>query len=117
VLASLATAQAMLHPFDTPRAFWEEQFGLVLAEAMASGLAIVASTSGAIPEVVGDSGRYVAAGDWMGIARELAAGPLSRPPAERVAHDPERLQHYSTVSAAGRLAAAYDRVLGGSARA
>jgi glycosyltransferase involved in cell wall biosynthesis len=111
VLASLATAQAMLHPFDTPRAFWEEQFGLVLAEAMASGLAIVASTSGAIPEVVGNGGRYVAAGDWMGVARELAAGPLARSPGARVAHDAARLEHYSTIAAAARLAAAYDRVL------
>jgi glycosyltransferase involved in cell wall biosynthesis len=111
VLMSLATAQAMLHPLDTPRAFWEEQFGLVLAEAMASGLSIVASTSGAIPEVVGDGGRYVAPGDWMGLARELTAGPLSRPPGDRVDHDPVRMAHYSTTAAAARLAAAYDRLL------
>jgi len=111
VLASLATAQAMLHPFDTPRAFWEEQFGLVLAEAMASGLAIVASTSGAIPEVIGDSGTFFAAGDWMALARALAEGPLSRAPGERVAHDRTRLEHFSTTAAAARLAAAYDRLL------
>lgn len=117
VLMSLASAQATLHPFDTPRAFWEEQFGLVLAEAMASGLAIVASTSGAIPEVVGDGGRYVAAGDWLGLARELAAGPLSRSPGERVKHDPERLRQYSTVAAAARLAATYDRLLEDRSRA
>ncbi|MGI8730160.1 MAG: glycosyltransferase family 4 protein [Solirubrobacteraceae bacterium] len=111
VLMSLATAQAMLHPFDTPRAFWEEQFGLVLAEAMAAGLSIIASTSGAIPEVLGDGGRYVAAGDWMGLARELAARPLSHPPGERVEHDPALLEHYSTTAAAARLAAAYDSLL------
>jgi glycosyltransferase involved in cell wall biosynthesis len=111
VLMSLATAQAMLHPFDVPRAFWEEQFGLVLAEAMASGLAIIASTSGAIPEVVGDGARLLAEGDWMGLARELAAGPLSRPPGARVEHDQRRLEHYSTQAAAARLAAAYDRLL------
>lgn len=111
VLASLATAQAMLHPFDTPRAFWEEQFGLVLAEAMASGLSIVASTSGAIPEVAGDGATYFAAGDWMALARRLGEGPLSRAPGERVAHDPARLEHYSTTAAARRLAAAYDRLL------
>ncbi|MEJ7825906.1 MAG: glycosyltransferase family 4 protein [Solirubrobacteraceae bacterium] len=111
VLMSLATAQAMLHPFDTPRAFWEEQFGLVLAEAMAAGLSIISSTSGAIPEVVGEAGRYVASGDWLGLARELAAGPLLRPPGQRVEHDPARLQHFSTTAAAARLAAAYDRLL------
>lgn len=111
VLASLASAHATLRPSDTPRAFWEEQFGLVLAEAMASGLAIVASTSGAIPEVVGDGGRYFPAGDWMALARALATGPLARPPGERVGHDSERLEHFSTRAAAARLAAAYDRLL------
>jgi hypothetical protein len=50
-------------------------------------------------------------GDWMGIARILAAGPLSRPPAERVEHPTEIVRRYSTEAAAERLAAAYDRVL------
>jgi glycosyltransferase involved in cell wall biosynthesis len=34
--------------------FWAEQFGLVLAEAMACGVCCVGSRSGAIPEVIGD---------------------------------------------------------------
>ena len=55
VLASLATASGGYVLGDIPRFFWEEQFGLVLAEAMAARLPIVASKSGAIPEVVGDA--------------------------------------------------------------
>jgi glycosyltransferase involved in cell wall biosynthesis len=35
---------------------WKEQFGHVLAEAMASGVPVIGSDSGAIPEVVGDAG-------------------------------------------------------------
>ncbi len=112
VLASQAAASAAYHPFDVPRAFWEEQFGLVLAEAMAAGLAIVTTTSGAIPEVVaGAPVDLVAAGDWMGIARALALGPLSRPPAARVSYPADIVHRYSTSAAAERLARVYDTLL------
>ncbi len=109
VLASQSSASAAYHPFDVPHAFWEEQFGLVLAEAMAAGLAIVTTTSGAIPEVLaGAPVDLLAPGDWPAIARALAAGPLSRPPAERVVYPPGLVERYSTSAAARRLADAYD---------
>jgi glycosyltransferase involved in cell wall biosynthesis len=112
VLASQAMAGAMLHPFDIPRVFWEEQFGLVLAEAMAARLAIVTTTSGAIPEVVrGAPVDLIAPGDWPELARVLAAGPLSREPGARVQYPPAIVQRYSTAAAAARLARAYDRLL------
>jgi glycosyltransferase involved in cell wall biosynthesis len=111
VLASLSSASAARHPFDIPRAFWEEQFGYVLAEAMGAGLAIVTTTNGAIPEVVAGAGvNLVAPGDWMGIARALAAGPLNGAPGARVAYPAEVIQRYSTGAAAERLAAAYERL-------
>jgi glycosyltransferase involved in cell wall biosynthesis len=112
VLASQSSATAAYHPFDVPHAFWEEQFGLVLAEAMAAGLAIVTTTSGAIPEVLaGAPVDLLSPGDWPAIARALAVGPLSRPPSQRVAYPPELVERYSTGAAAHRLAEAYDRLV------
>jgi glycosyltransferase involved in cell wall biosynthesis len=90
---------------------WEEQFGMVLAEALAAGAPILASTSGAIPEVLGESAELFAPGDWVELARLLEAGPLSRPPGQRVQHDHELLERYSLGAAAGRLRAAYARLI------
>ncbi|WP_022928933.1 glycosyltransferase [Patulibacter americanus] len=91
---------------------WEEQFGMVLAEAHAAGLPIVTTTSGAIPEVAGPEATYVAPGDWVGLADALGTGLLAQDGASphRV-RDPERVREFSVQAAADRLAAAYDRVL------
>lgn len=113
VLASLSTAAGGLVLWDLPRVFWEEQFGMVLAEAMAAGLPIVASSSGAIPEVCGDAAAYFVPGDWLGLARRLVEGPLSRPPGTRTEHSAELVRRYSIEAAAERLASAYERVLEG----
>lgn len=111
VLASLPRAFTGPLLGDLPRNFWEEQFGMVLAEAMAAGLPILASDSGAIPEVTRGAAALFPAGDWLQLARLLAAGPLSRPPGERVAYDEELLGTYSIEAAAARVAAAYERVM------
>jgi glycosyltransferase involved in cell wall biosynthesis len=91
-----------------PTAWWEEQFGMVLAEAVAAGVPVVAAESGAIPEVLAGAGSLFPPGDWRALARLLAAETGRAPRRER--HD-ELVRRYSTEAAAERLAAAYERVL------
>ena len=110
VLASLPSATSQLHPFDRPRAFWEEQFGMVLAEAMAAGLDVLAAESGAIPEVLDGQGALFAPGDWPQLARLLAGGPLGRAPGARVSYPRELVHRYSTEAMAERLTGAYERL-------
>ncbi len=66
---------------------WVEQFGRVAVEAMAAGTPVVATATGALPEVVGDAGVLVPAGDAEALASALGA----------VVSDPDR---YRSLSAA-----------------
>lgn len=50
---------------------WREHFGRVVLESLLSGCAVVAYASGAIPEVMGDSGVLVAEGDVPNLARAI----------------------------------------------
>jgi glycosyltransferase involved in cell wall biosynthesis len=51
---------------------WKEQFGLVLPEAMLSGVAVIGSDSGAIPEVIGDSGLVFPEGDRRALSTAIS---------------------------------------------
>ena len=51
---------------------WVEQFGRVAVEAQACGTPVVVSDSGALPEVVGDAGVIVPAGDAARLGDALA---------------------------------------------
>ena len=53
---------------------WDEPFGLVAIEAMASGLPVAAFDNGAAREVVGEEvGRFAASGDVAGLAEAMLA--------------------------------------------
>jgi glycosyltransferase involved in cell wall biosynthesis len=52
---------------------WKEQFGRVLVEAMACGVPVIGSDSGAIPEVIGEAGLIVPEGDIQALADALRA--------------------------------------------
>jgi glycosyltransferase involved in cell wall biosynthesis len=51
---------------------WKEQFGRVITEAMSSGVPVVGSDSGAIPDILGAVGLIVPEGDVPALAAALA---------------------------------------------
>lgn len=65
------------------QANWMEQFGRVLIEAMACGVAVVGSDSGEIPHVIGEAGLIFPEGDGVALRGCLEA--LARDPARRAA--------------------------------
>ena len=66
-----------------PTPGWLEQFGRVVVEAMACGVPVVASDTGALPDVVGDAGLLVPPGDPEALATALDVGARGRRHARR----------------------------------
>lgn len=66
----LGSLDVLVLPSRTTR-IWKEQFGHVLAEAMAAGVAVVGSDSGAIPEVIGDAGLIFPEGNITALRERL----------------------------------------------
>lgn len=80
VPAELRRLDVLALPSHTTRS-WKEQFGRVLIEAMSCGVPVVGSSSGEIPNVIGDAGLIVPEGDVQQLAaalRRLAEQPALR---------------------------------------
>ncbi len=103
-----AAADIVLQPSLNP-----EGFGLVTAEALAAGRAVIASDIGAIPELIwdGGTGLLVAPGDRQALAsaiRTLAQDPELR---TRLGTAAAHQTHATPHSAARRLEELYRKVL------
>ena len=68
VLEAMARAAIVVAPSR-----WEEPFGLVALEAMASGAALVTTARGGLPEVAGDAALVVPHGDAAALAEAVAS--------------------------------------------
>ncbi|WP_317932438.1 glycosyltransferase family 4 protein [Halioxenophilus sp. WMMB6] len=92
-----------------------EGFGLPAAEAMACGTAVITSDGGALPEVVGDAGLVVPAGDSRALA-EAIDKLISNPELARQLAEQGRariLQHFSWHGAAVAFSHYYQQILQG----
>lgn len=74
----LQTIDALVLPSITTPG-WKEQLGRVMIEAMAAGVPVIGSDSGAIPYVIGDAGLIFSERDSVDLARSI----------QRYQHDPD----------------------------
>ncbi|MBC7227530.1 MAG: glycosyltransferase family 4 protein [Thermoflexales bacterium] len=91
---------------------WKEQFGRILVEAMACGVSVVGSNSGAIPEIIGDAGLIFPEGDVEALAGCLSH--LRQSPdlqAELVRLGLVRASLYTQEAVAEQTLAFYERIL------
>jgi glycosyltransferase involved in cell wall biosynthesis len=120
-LKSFTTIRSQLQTHEIAQAYADsdvavvpspyEEFGLPAGEAMACGIPVVATTGGALPEVVGDAGLTVPTADRSALAQAI----------ERVLYEPELaahmrvagrarvLEHFTWNGAAHRLVDLYER--------
>ncbi len=70
IAQQMAELDALVLPSRTTPV-WKEQLGRVLLEAMAVGVPVIGSDSGAIPEVIGDAGLIFPEGEAGALAEQL----------------------------------------------
>jgi glycosyltransferase involved in cell wall biosynthesis len=112
VPAYLSRLHALVLPSRT-RPNWQEQFGRVLIEAMVSGVPVVGSDSGEIPNVIGDAGLVFPEGDLEALRMHLHNlegdtnlwAELSRRGRERV------LARYTQAQIAAETVSVYQEVM------
>jgi glycosyltransferase involved in cell wall biosynthesis len=103
----------MVIPTETTKRI-REQFGRVIVEAMASGVPVIGSTCGAIPEVIGDAGLVFTEGDVDGLASSLRQMLSDEGLRERLAlAGLARVEQYSWKRVAEKTYELYRQVLNG----
>ena len=92
---------------------WKEQFGRVLIEAMASGVPVVGSDSGAIPWVIGDAGLIVPEDDEEALRGALLSLIHDRQLYDALAYAGRQrvLEHFTQQHIAKETLEVYERLM------
>lgn len=96
---------------SVPTPGWLEQFGRVAVEAMACGVPVVASRTGALPDVVGGAGILAEPGDPDDLARALAEAVSAQVWARLREHGLERSAQFAWAEVARSHDEMYRRVV------
>lgn len=103
---------ALVLPSRT-RPNWKEQFGRVLIEAMASGVPVVGSDSGAIPNVMGGAGLVFREGDVGHLATQITRLLDAETHAEHRARGLARARDFSHEAIAQATVETYQMMMAG----
>ncbi|NDJ35461.1 MAG: glycosyltransferase family 4 protein, partial [Chloroflexi bacterium] len=107
------TIDVLVLPSRT-RPNWKEQFGRVLIEAMACGVPVIGTTSGAIPWVIGDAGLLVPEDDEDALRGALRSLITDRSLYARLSHMGRQrvLEHFTMEQIAQQTVAVYRQMAG-----
>lgn len=94
---------------STVRPSWQEQYGMVLIEAMASGLPIITTTSGSIPDVVGDAAELIPPSDFLSLYESMKKLAFNRGRRERLSQMAREraVERYDRMKTAERIKGIY----------
>jgi glycosyltransferase involved in cell wall biosynthesis len=92
---------------------WKEQFGRILIEAMACGVAVIGSNSGEIPNVIGDAGLVFPEEDVQALQKLLLQVMRSETLRDELGENGRKrvLTHYTQSQIANETVAVYRRMV------
>lgn len=96
----LRNARGLLFPID-----WEEPFGLVMIEALATGTPVIAYPRGSVPEIVRDGAGFITRNVDEMVNAILNIGRINRRACREYA-----VEHFDRSVMARRYVAAYERI-------
>jgi glycosyltransferase involved in cell wall biosynthesis len=118
-LGSVMNAMDVLLIPSRTTARWKEQFGRVIIEAHACGVPVIGSTSGAIPDVIGQAGLVVPERDAAQLAQAIATMRADPAKTQAMGEIGRRRAHeeFTWAAVARRMRAIYGTLMKSQARA